>query len=159
MEHKTDRLRMPEHGPGDGVPNADTRDLWMNGKGVICRASTEPGYALMMDAPGYFGHLHCNRCGFVTPEQVVLTYSPDTGHHYLTWEDLIAAEANGWVVIGTSSRRDTVPVVVGPFDTQEDARKARTRLRRKWQREERLEHGSDVKITTHVRVLWKENRS
>lgn len=154
-ERKYDRLRMPEHGPGDGVPNADTRDLWMNGKGVICRASTQPGYAHQNPD----GTLHCNRCGFVTPEPVVCTYSPETGHEYLTWDEYVAAETNGYIVIGTSTRPGTAPVVVGPYDTQEEARKAQARWRGRWQREERRDHGDGIKIRTMVRILHKENQS
>jgi hypothetical protein len=130
----------------------------MTGKGVVCRASIEPGYALQMDGEK-FGHLHCNRCGWVTPGKVVLSYSTQTDRHYLTWDDLMSAEANGWVVVGTSTRPNTAPVVVGPYDSQEEARKAQARLRSRWIREERRDHGDGVKIRTSVRALWKEDRS
>jgi hypothetical protein len=138
-------LRMPEH----HVPDVQGQTL--------CRASRVPGYAHMMDDEK-FGHLHCNRCGYVTPEQVVLTYSPSTDRHYLTWDDLTSAEANGYVVIGTSTRRNTVPVVVGPFDTKDEAKRAAARLRRKWKREEDREHGPGYSISAWVRPLWKDER-
>lgn len=151
MSH-TDTLRMPEHVVPE--PHPDTHDLYHAHKGIICRASRVPGYAHMNPD----GTLHCNRCGWVTPESVITAYSPDTDSTYLTWDDLVAAEANGWVVVGTSDRPNTVPVVVGPFDTKDDARRARVRLRRRWQREENDKNVGQYTISTVVRPLWKENR-
>lgn len=150
MADDSTALRMPEHGVH--VPDADLSDFWHNEKGIICRASKIPGYALVQPD----GHLHCNRCGWVTPEKVVLTYSPETDRHYLTWDEYVAAETNGYVVIGTSTRPNTAPVVVGPYDTQAEARKAQARWRGKWQREERRDHGDGIKISTCVRILHRE---
>lgn len=119
-----------------------------------CKAGREPGYAHMNPD----GTLHCNACGWVTDEPVVTSYSPDTDKTYLTWDELIAAESNGYVVVGTSERPGTVPVVIGPWPASEagkqEARKAQARLRPRWRREE-----APHKMHTYVRVLWKEGRS
>lgn len=141
MNH-TDTLRMPEHVIDDDFA-------------VPCRGGQVPGYAHMNPD----GTLHCNRCGWVTPEPVITAYSPDTDRTYLTWDELVTAESNGVVVVGTCSRPGTVPVVVGPFPNREEARKAQARLRRRWRAEEnRIMGGQPGKITTYVRPLWKENR-
>jgi hypothetical protein len=153
MSH-TDTLRMPEHRVPDQEPQPDGADLYSHDEGILCRAGRVAGYAHMLPD----GRLHCNRCGWVTPESVITAYSPDTDSTYLTWEDLVAAEALGWVVVGTSDRPNTVPVVVGLFDTQADARRARVRLRRRWQREENEKNVGTHTISTVVRPLWKENR-
>lgn len=141
---------MPEHNwvtQKGGSEAAQPRNL--------CRGGQVAGYAHMNPD----GTLHCNRCGWVTPEPVITAYSPDTDKTYLTWDDLVLAEANGYVVVGTCSRPGTVPVVVGPWDPtpegKEEARKAQTRLRRKWRREEQREHGDGHTISTFVRVLWR----
>lgn len=141
---------MPEHtisdAEGSSIPSYLAK--------TICKGSKEPGYAHMNPD----GTLHCNNCGWVTPEPVIPAYSPDTDNTYLTWDELVAAEANGFVVVGTSSRPNTVPVVVGPFEDKEEARKAQARLRRKWRTEEQRWHGDGAKITVYVRPLWDENR-
>lgn len=136
----TDTLRMPEH------------NVVELGRSLPCRGGRVAGYAHVNSN----GTLHCNRCGWVTPEPVVTAYSEDTGSVYLNWDELVAEEASGYVVVGTSERPGTVPVVVGLWPPSEagkrEARKAQARLRRKWAKEE-AQNGS--KIHTHVRVLWK----
>ena len=135
----TSALRMPDH----NVPDED----------VACRGAVEPGYAHINPD----GTLHCNRCGWVTPEPVVLTYSPETTKSYLTWEEYVAAETNGYVVIGMSTRPGTAPGVTGPYATAAEAARARARLRRKWQREEDQDHGDGHKISTVIRILHRED--
>lgn len=140
----TSLLKMPEHNwvtHEEGGRPANT-----------CRASRVPGYALEMPD----GRLHCNRCGWVTPEPVITYYSPDTDKTYLTSEDLTSAEANGWVVVGTSTRPGTVPVVTGPYEDHAEAVRARARLARKWRKQEARDHGDGFKIKTYLRPLWKE---
>lgn len=78
-------------------------------------------------------------------------YSPTTDTHYKNWDALVKAESNGYVVVGTSDRHDTSAIVIGPYATKEEAQQARARLRPKWVREERPN-----KITTSIRILWKE---
>lgn len=144
-------LRMPEHVVPE--PNGDAQDRFHAHKGVLCRAGFEPGYAHMNPD----GTLHCNRCGWVTPEPVVTAYSDATDNTYLTWGELIATESNGYVVVGTSERPGTVMVVIGPWPASEagkrEARRAQARLRSKWKREE-----TPHKTHTKVRVLWKDER-
>lgn len=82
-------------------------------------------------------------------------YSPDTNTTYPTFDALVAAEGNGYIVIGTSSRPKTVPFAVGPYATREEAKRAQARLRRKWKHEE-AEYGDDITVKAYLRVLWKE---
>lgn len=84
-------------------------------------------------------------------------YSPDTGNYYNSWDELVEAETNGYVVVGLPTRPGAVPVVVGPYPTQTEARKAQARLRAKWRKEEAQQHGTH-KISTYVRHLWKDAR-
>lgn len=142
---------MPEHRiddvPGSSIPDYLKDDRFKSS--IVCKSSREPGYAHTYPD----GRLHCNNCGWTTPEPVVTAYSDSTGHTYLTWDELVEKEANGYVVVGTSDRKGTIPVVVGPFPDKEAARKAQSRLRPKWKREE-----NPHKIHTFVRVLWDPER-
>ena len=70
---------------------------------------------------------------------------------YDTEEELLAAESNGFVVVGFTSRVDGVPAIVGPYPNREEANKARSRLRARRAREE-----APAKVRTSVRVLWKD---
>lgn len=136
-----DTLRMPDHSHTWDEPDMQDHQ---------CKGSVDPGWA-EMDGSGY---LTCSCCGWRTPEPAITAYSQDTGQTYLTWSDLVAAEANGYVVVGVSSRYP-VPAVVGPWEPSEagkqEARKAQARLRAKWKRQE----GHTVKV--FVRVLWKDS--
>jgi hypothetical protein len=114
----------------------------------VCRASTEPGYAHRLGG----GRLHCNFCGWTTPTPVVCTHSEETGNVYLTWEEYVAAETNGYVVVVITERPNTAPVVWGPFTDHDDAVRARKRLRRTIAREE-LRLGSAYPVHASVRVL------
>jgi len=84
-------------------------------------------------------------------------YSPDTNTHYPNWDALTAAEANGYVVVGISSREDTVPIVVGPYGTKEEGKRAQARLRRRWKNDEARDHGDGITVKAYLRVLWKED--
>lgn len=121
-------LRMPEH----NWATYDVRGREANS----CKGGRVPGYA--HENPD--GTLHCNRCGWVTPEPVVTAFNPDTNHTFLTWEELVEQESNGYVVVGVSQRPGTVPMVIGPYPGTEagkqEARKAQGRLRTKGRREE-----------------------
>lgn len=83
-------------------------------------------------------------------------HSETTGKTYPSWEALLEAETNGWCVVSTTSRPNTVPFVVGPFASQADARRAHRRLARRWAKEEGR-YGHTVK--TYTRNLWKDERS
>lgn len=137
--NSTATLRMPEHLPVS--PPEDPRD--------VCRGAAVPGYALQQPD----GRLHCNRCGWVTPEPVVTCHSNGTGNTYLTWDELVAAEANGYTVVVVSERSNTVPAVFGPWPDPAAAHKAQSRLRRSARK-----HEHPHKVKTYVRVLWKEDR-
>lgn len=137
------RLRMPEHTVA--APNEDGTDGYKHGDppSYICRASRVGGYALVRPD----GKLHCNRCGWVTPEPVVLAWHND--RHYLTWDELVEAEANGYVVVSTSTRPGTVPAVNGPYKTEREAKTAQRRVRNQAKK-----HESPHKVRTYIRVLW-----
>jgi hypothetical protein len=77
-------------------------------------------------------------------------YSPDTGRTYKTWDALVAAEANGYVVLGMSEREGTEPIVIGPFKTKAEALKQRVLLYARWKKEE-----APFKVHTRIRICWK----
>ena len=83
-------------------------------------------------------------------------HSNESGRTYDSWEDLIAAEANGYVVVGINNaghKRGPVPVVYGPYPTKAEADRARIRLRRQLQQDESVNPNN---LSTWVRPLWKE---
>jgi hypothetical protein len=136
---KTDRLIMPDHN--------------VVGEDVACRGGVEPGYAL--DQPD--GRLHCNRCGWVTPESVVTTLSDATGFSYLTWDAMVAAEANGWVAVAiVSSPTKSWPWMTGPYETKAAAQRALDRMRTKFRREAQQYPNHTYRL--FVRPLWKDDR-
>lgn len=77
-------------------------------------------------------------------------YSPDTGKTYKNLDALVAAEANGYVVLGLSERPGTEAIVIGPFKTKPEALKERTRLFPKWRKAE-----APYKVSTRIRICWK----
>ena len=81
-------------------------------------------------------------------------YSEPTGKSYDTIEELEAAEANGFVVVGVSDRENERPWCVGPFDTKVEARKVAVKMRRKIKRLDQDKPPAKTKVT--VRHLWKE---
>lgn len=80
-------------------------------------------------------------------------YSPDTGKTYKNWDALVAAEANGYVVLGLSERPGSAAVVYGPVPTKAEALKLRARLYPQWRKEE-----APYKVRTQIRVSWKPGR-
>lgn len=78
-------------------------------------------------------------------------YSPRTDTHYRTFDDLVAAEASGWVVLVISERPGSAPGVFGPFETKVEARAVRDKWRPRWRRDERPH-----RIHTYVRTCWQE---
>lgn len=85
-------------------------------------------------------------------------YSPETDTHYPSWEALVEAEANGYVVVAIiTSGKETWPYIVGPIPDKDEANKARNRLRAKWKREMR-QYPLGQKVTFHVRPSWKMDR-
>lgn len=78
-------------------------------------------------------------------------YSTETNTEYDSWEELLKAETNGYVVVIISDRPGTVPYVIGPFDTQDDAVRARKKIQRKEKQAE-----APHKVHAFVRNLWKK---
>lgn len=86
-----------------------------------------------------------------------ITASTEDGREYPNWEALVEAEANGHVVVAVLTRgSSTWPWVQGPYETKEEADKARARLRTKMNREKR--DAPDVSFSLFVRPAWKERR-
>ena len=80
-------------------------------------------------------------------------YSVETDTYYPSWEALVAAEANGYVIVSVSERPKTVPYVVGPFEDHAEAKRVRVRYHNSAKRAE-----APHKVHTYVRTLWKDNR-
>jgi hypothetical protein len=82
-------------------------------------------------------------------------YSSGSGKEYDSWEDLVAAEANGYVAVAIITHgKMTWPWVVGPFPDKAAAQRGRVRLRRKMNRE----RGDDpsYQFSLFVRPVWKD---
>lgn len=75
-------------------------------------------------------------------------YSVETGKTYPTWDDLVAAEGNGYVVIVTHNQFPA-PAVYGPFPTKREATNAKLRAKTKLKREYNLDH-----MKFYIRVAW-----
>jgi hypothetical protein len=88
-------------------------------------------------------------------------YSEDTQTRYDTWDDLVEAEANGWVVVAIiKDGKQEWPWIVGPFATKQEASNARVRARTKWNREGyRHEHSPNSTAKFFVRPAWKDIRA
>jgi hypothetical protein len=85
-------------------------------------------------------------------------YSEDTGLSYESWDALVAAEANGWVVITIiTGVGGSWPWISGPFETKREATNARVRARSKWNRERR-DRPDKLTASFFVRPLWKDTR-
>lgn len=87
--------------------------------------------------------------------------SDTTGITYPSWEALVEAEANGWVVVailksekGSAERYTTFARVYGPFDTQAEARNYRNKVRRAFK--EMLADYPTSLVVTSVEPAWKE---
>jgi hypothetical protein len=88
----------------------------------------------------------------------VPAYNPISGRHYTSWEELVAAESTGLVIVITSSRPNTNPAVYGPFTDKVEALKIRVSVRNKYARDERMRYGSDIKVTSRLVLAWKDPR-
>jgi hypothetical protein len=89
----------------------------------------------------------------------VEAYSDATGKGYNSFDDLIYAEANGWVVVAILRKGvNTWPWVVGPFTDKPDAQRARNRLRTKLKREQQEQGHEQVAFNLFVRPSWKDDR-
>lgn len=87
-----------------------------------------------------------------TTGQEIEAYSVDTDTHYRSWDELVAAETNGYVVVGVSERLHSVPVVIGPYALKSEAQRKQASLRGKWRREE-----APHSVHVYVRLLWKDS--
>lgn len=84
----------------------------------------------------------------------VPAYSTNTNKHYPSWDALVAAEANGYVLVGKLEMpgEDVFRVaVVGPFETKTEAERARARHAARWRQEVK-----PYKVRTSVRICWKD---
>lgn len=138
---------MPEHSVD--IPYDDGRDGYLDGT-FYCASSRIPGDAFVSTT----GRLRCNRCGWVTPEPVVLTYDVKNDRHYLTWDEYVKEESNGWMVVAiiTDGKR-TWPWTAGPFPERAEARRLARSTRDRWKRER---EEPKITFTFHVRPAWKD---
>lgn len=85
----------------------------------------------------------------------VEAYSVQTGKTYPSWDDLVASEANGFVVTAiVSDGKRTWPWTTGPFKDKSDANRARARLRTRLKRE--VAQGTNRTFQLFVRPAWKD---
>lgn len=86
----------------------------------------------------------------------------ESGLEYSSWEELLEAHANGYVVVAIITSGDgkkTWPYVEGPMSKAE-AERIRANLRSKWKRQQKTMHNYDPRKTQtyrfFVRPAWKE---
>lgn len=82
-----------------------------------------------------------------------------TGQTYDSWDDLVAAEANGWVVVSVLRRKGltrerTFARTVGPYENKVAARNRAATLRAKWRRE-LVDDPTTELLSVNVEPLWK----
>lgn len=78
--------------------------------------------------------------------------------YYTTYEDLVANEANGWVigvVLCTFATGEINVNTFGPFATKREATNAAARVRRQWKNQRDNYHGTNL-VKVQVRPLWKD---
>lgn len=85
----------------------------------------------------------------------VEAYSDTTGATYPTWEDLIAAEANGYLVTCLITDKGTWPTSWGPFPTKAEAERVRNNKRNKFKRDQKKGRYSGQTYQFFVKPAWK----
>ena len=81
-------------------------------------------------------------------------YSEATKTTYSSWDALVEAEANGYVVIAVITRDSTTwPWVHGPYPDKKEASKARARLLRKMKKDDWKYPTTKYKM--FIRPAWK----
>lgn len=84
-------------------------------------------------------------------------HSSSTGKTYPSWEALVEAEANGYVVVAViADGKQTWPWVEGLYPTKAEASKARNRMRTKLNRESTNYPSTSFRL--FVRPAWKDGR-
>ena len=85
----------------------------------------------------------------------IKAYRAGSGETYNSYEDLITAETNGWLVLAVVSKgAKTWPAAEGPYEDKNSANRAANRLRNRWRKTARNYPGVTYRI--HVRPAWKE---
>jgi hypothetical protein len=85
-------------------------------------------------------------------------YSESTNTHYDSWDDLVAAEANGYIVTAVLHRgKQTWTWSIGPYDDQRLANNAKQRLKTRIKKE-RDSHPDTELVVITIRPLWKDPR-
>ncbi|MGE5612716.1 MAG: hypothetical protein ACM3UO_00375 [Bacillota bacterium] len=87
-----------------------------------------------------------------------------TSSGYDNWDELVAAEANGWCVVVMMSRRakksgreQFFARVIGPFDTKREAHNQAQAVRREWRKasaRHEIEPGTHL-LSVGVEPAWK----
>ena len=87
----------------------------------------------------------------------VQAHSSASGTTYPNWDALVAAEANGYVVVAIITKGHiSWPYVHGTYDDKPEAERARNRLRTKLKREQRERSYDDHSFSLFVRPAWKD---
>lgn len=89
---------------------------------------------------------------------MIPAYSPSTDTEYPSWDDLVAAEANGYAVVAIVTRPDSAPYArtTGPFRDQKTARAQAARLRRRWNSAPGVGFLYGSRLSVRVEPLWKD---
>lgn len=87
-------------------------------------------------------------------------HSSTTDRTYDSWDDLVAAEANGYVVVVLLRESHTqlkriYARVVGPYTDQKRARNKASTLRKKYRRHAKVETHLPELLGVYVEPAWK----
>lgn len=86
------------------------------------------------------------------PKKDIPAFSTTTRKTYPNWDALVQAEANGYVATAIiNDGKQTWPWIVGPFDTEREAKNQAASLRRQANRG----NFHDLTVSVHVRPAWK----
>jgi hypothetical protein len=92
------------------------------------------------------------------PIEEIGAYSESTGVAYLSWAELVEAEANGYVMVAIITKGNiSWPWIIGPFATQREAKLNQAKQRRKWNKGK--QDYPELTASFFVRPTWKAEHS
>lgn len=86
---------------------------------------------------------------------MIPAHSGSSGKDYPSWDDLVAAEANGWVAVMIMQlKTKAFARVVGPFSTKREAQNCGASLRNKFKTSDRR-NPDTVLLAVTIEPAWK----
>lgn len=83
-----------------------------------------------------------------------------SGHRFDSWDDLVEAQANGWVataILRERAKRESLFTwTVGPFPSKREATNAGQRIRANFRRQEKNHTAMSSLVAVTVKPAWKD---